>query len=69
MPKTELLSGSKSKHLTETQKGQEAFVSNLVIKYAYSQLKLHKDTAKKCGFNIICHQQEPKIENWTLLFN
>ena len=24
------------------------------LKYTYSQLKLHKDTAKHCNFNTIC---------------
>ena len=40
-----------SQHL---KNGQQAYCSTLDLKYAYSQLQLHKDTAKHCNFNITC---------------
>ena len=43
-----------SQHLTNTQNGQQAYLSSLDLKYTHSQLQLHKDTAKHCNFNIIC---------------
>ena len=43
-----------SQHLTNTHNGQQAYFTTLDLKYAYSQLKLHHDTAKYCNFNIIC---------------
>ena len=43
-----------SQHLTNTQNAQQAYFTTLDLKYAYSQLKLHHDTAKHCNFNIIC---------------
>ena len=54
MPKTELLIDIISQHLTDTQNGQQAYFTTLDLKYAYSLLKLHHDTAKHCNFNIIC---------------
>ena len=43
-----------SQHLTNTKNGQQANFSTLDLKYAYSQLQLHKDSAKNCNFSIIC---------------
>ena len=55
-PNIEMLIDSISQHLTETQDGQQAYFTTLDLKYAYSQLKLHQDTAKHCNFNIICDE-------------
>ena len=54
MPNIEMLIDTISQHLTNTQNGQQAYFTTLDLKYAYSQLKLHHDTAKHCNFNIIC---------------
>ena len=54
MPNIELIIDTISQHLTNTQNGQQAYFTLLHLKYAYSQLKLHHDTAKHCNFNIIC---------------
>ena len=54
MPNIEMLIDTISQHLTDTQNGQQAYFTTLDLKYAYSQLKLHHDTAKHCNFNIIC---------------
>ena len=54
MPKIDMLIDKISQHLTNTQNGQQAYFTTLDLKYAYSQLKLHHDTAKHCNFNIIC---------------
>ena len=54
MPKIDMLIDKISQHLTNTQNGQQAYFTKLDLKYAYSQLKLHHDTAKHCNFNIIC---------------
>ena len=54
MPNIDMLIDTISQHLTNTQNGQQAYFTTLDLKYAYSQLKLHHDTAKHCNFNIIC---------------
>ena len=54
MPNIEMLIDTISQHLTDTQNGQQAYFTTIDLKYAYSQLKLHHDTAKHCNFNIIC---------------
>ena len=54
MPNIDMLIDTISQHLTNTQNGQLAYFTTLDLKYAYSQLKLHHDTAKHCSFNIIC---------------
>ena len=54
MPNIDILLDTISQHLTNSQNGQQAYFSTLDLKYAYSQLQLHKDTAKHCNFNIIC---------------
>ena len=54
MPNIDMLIDTISQHLTNTQNGQQAYFTTLDVKYAYSQLKLHHDTAKHCNFNIIC---------------
>ena len=55
MPNIEMLIDTISQHLTDTHlNGQQAYFTTLDLKYAYSQLQLHQDTAKHCIFNIIC---------------
>ena len=54
MPNIEMLIDTISQHLTNTQNGQQAYFTTLDLKYAYSQLNLHHDTAKHSNFNIIC---------------
>ena len=54
MPNIDMLIDTNSLFLTNNQNGQKAYFSTLNLKYAYSQLKLHNDTAKHCKFNIIC---------------
>ena len=54
MPNIDMLIDTISQHLTNTQTGQQAYFTALDLKYAYSQIKLHHDTAKLCNFNIIC---------------
>ena len=54
MPNIEKIIDTISQHLTKTQNSQQAYFTTLDLKYAYSQLKLHHDTAKHCNFNIIC---------------
>ena len=54
MPNIEMLIDTISQHLTNTQNRQQAHFTTLDLKYAYSQLKLHHDTAKHGNFNIIC---------------
>ena len=54
MPKIDILIDSTSQHLTNTQSGQQVYFSIIDLKYGYSQLQSHKDTAKHCNFNIIC---------------
>ena len=53
MPNTKMLMTSVSQHLTETTKRSTSIFSTIDLKYAYSQLKLHKDTAKHCNINDI----------------
>ena len=53
MPNIDMLIDTISQHLTNTQNGQQAYFTTLDLNYAYSQLKLHHDTAKHCNFNII----------------
>ena len=53
MPNIDMLIDTISQHLTNTQNGKQAYFTTLDLKYAYSQLKLHHDTAKHCNFNII----------------
>ena len=56
MPNIEMLIDTISQHLSNTQNGQQAYFTTLDLKYAYSQLKLHHDTAKHSKFNIICEE-------------
>ena len=54
MPNIDMLIDPISQHLTNKKKGQQAYFTTLDLNYAYSQLKLHHDTAKHFNFNIIC---------------
>ena len=54
MPNIEMLINSISQQFTNTKKRQQAYFSTIDLKYAYSQLQLHKDTAKHCNLNINC---------------
>ena len=54
MPNIDMLINTISQHFTNTQNGQQSYFSTLDLKYAYSQLKLHNDTATHCNFDIIC---------------
>ena len=37
----------------KTEPAQKIFFSTIDLKYAYSQLNLHPETAKYCNFNIV----------------
>ena len=49
MPNIDMLIDTISHHLTNTQNGQQAYFTALDLKYAYSQLQLHKDSARHCN--------------------
>ena len=53
MPNIEMLIDTISQQFTDTQNGPQAYFTTLDLKYAYSLLKLHHDTANHCNFNII----------------
>ena len=49
MPNIDMLIDTLLQYFTNTQNGQQAYFTTLDLKYAYSQLKLHHDTAKHCN--------------------
>ena len=55
MPNIETLIDSISQIITDykTEPADKIYFSNIDLKYAYSQLNLHPDTAKHCNFNIV----------------
>ena len=53
MLNTKKLIDSVSQHLTETTKRSTSIFSTINLKYSYSQLEQHKDTAKHCNLNDI----------------
>ena len=55
MPNIETLMDSISQIITDfkTELADRIFFSTIDLKYAYSQLNLHPDTAKHCNFNIV----------------
>ena len=55
MPTIETLIDSVSQIITDykTEPADKTYFSNIDLKYAYSQLNLHPDTAKFCNFNIV----------------
>ena len=68
MPYIKMLIDSISQHLTNTKKSQHAYFSTIDLKYAYSQLQMHKDTAKHCNFNIICGESSGRYRLKTGLY-
>ena len=62
MPNKEMLIHSKPQHLTEAQNGQQEFCSTIDLKYAYSQVHLHKYRAKYCNLNIIVENLQELID-------
>ena len=55
MPNIETLMDSISQIITnyKTQSAEQIYFSTIDLKYAYSQLNLHPETAKHCNFNIV----------------
>ena len=55
MPNIETLMDSKSQIITnyKTEQADTIYFSTIDLKYAYSQLNLHTETAKHCNFNIV----------------
>ena len=54
MPNIDSLIDSISQHINDSNHGENVYFSTIDLKYAYSQLNLHPDTACHCNFNIIC---------------
>ena len=54
MPNIDSLIDSISQHINDSNQGENVYFSTIDLKYAYSQLNLHPDTARHCNFNIIC---------------
>ena len=54
MPNIDSLIGSISQHINDSNQGENVYFSKIDLKYAYSQLNLHPDTARHCNFNINC---------------
>ena len=55
MPNFETLTDSISQIITnyKTEPADKIYFSTIQLKYAYSQLNLHPETAKHCNFNIV----------------
>ena len=54
MPNIDSFIDSISQHINDSNHGERVYFSTIDLKYAYSQLNLHPDTARPCIFNIIC---------------
>ena len=54
MPNIDSLIDSISQHINDSNHGDNVYFSTIDLKYAYSQLNLHPDTARHCNFNTIC---------------
>ena len=54
MPNKDSLIDSISQHINDTNHGDNVYFLTIDLKYAYSQLKLHPDTARHGNCNIIC---------------
>ena len=54
MPNIDSLIDSISEHINDSNHGDNVYYSTIDLKYAYSQLNLHPDTARYYNFNIIC---------------
>ena len=53
-PNIDSLIDSISQHINDSNHGDNVYFSTIDLKYAYSQLNVHPDTAPHCNFNIIC---------------
>ena len=62
MPNIEMLTDLISQHRTDAQNDQQAYFSTIDLKYACSQLQLHKDTAKHCNIKIICGESRAEFQ-------
>ena len=54
MPNIDSLIDTISQHINDSKRGENVYFSTIDLKYEYSQLNLHPDTARHCNFNIIC---------------
>ena len=54
MPNKDSLIDSISQHINDSNYGDNVYFLTIDLKYAYSQLNLHPDTARHCNLNIIC---------------
>ena len=54
MPNIDSNIDSISQHISDSNHGDNVYFSMIDLKYTYSQLNLHPDTARHCNFNIIC---------------
>ena len=54
MPNIDSLIDLISQHINDSNHGDNVYFSTIDLKYAYSQLNLHPDTARHCNFNINC---------------
>ena len=43
-----------SQHINDSNHGDNVYFWTIDLKYAYSKINLHPDTARHCNFNIIC---------------
>ena len=69
MPNKKLIIGLISQHVTDIQNDQQAYFSAIDLRFAYSQLHLHKYTAKHCNFNIICGESTGTYRFKTRLYD
>ena len=53
MPNIDSLIDAISQHINDSKHGENVYFSTIDLKYAYSQLNLHPDTARHCNFKII----------------
>ena len=51
MPNIDSLIDSILQHINDSNQGENVYLSTIDLKYAYSQLSLHPDTACHCNFN------------------
>ena len=56
MPNIDSLIDTISQHINDSNHGDNVYLSMIDLKYAYSQINLHPDTAHHCNFNIICSE-------------
>ena len=53
MPNIDCLTESISQEITSNKADGQAWFTTIDLKYAYSQIPLHQDTAKHCNFNLV----------------